>query len=1238
MRMIKDPEGLGAELQLFPTDLASFLGCRHRTGLDLSAAAGRLQPPQWTDAMAEALKERGAQHERGYIDSLKQQGLAVFEARIQPDPEAATERAMRDGAEVIVQAALGSDPWFGYADVLRRVAAPSRLGAWSYEVVDTKLARTTAGRTILQLALYSELVAGVQGREPESFHVITPDPQRAQQSFRYAEHAAYYRLVKRRFLEAVAGGGDALVAENYPDPVGECEMCRWWPRCDTRRRADDHLGFIAGIGRIQRVELAGQGIATLDAAAGLALPVPFAPRRGARETYTRIREQARLQREQRVLGKPVYELLEVAPGLGLASLPAPSRGDLFLDLEGAHFAREGGREYLFGVWRDGGYEAWWARDDAGEKAAFAAFIDCAIERFRDDPAMHIYHYGQYEPTALKRLMGRHATRCEELDHLLRNDRFVDLFAVVHHGVRAGVESYSIKKLEQFYGFRREVELGDANVNLRLVELAVESGADAELPAAAAAAVAGYNRDDCRSTEALRGWLETLRLELLQRGIEVPRPAPKAEAPPEAVRALDAEVEALRARILKDLPDSASDPQHPQHPCWLLAYLIDWHRREAKAAWWEYFRVRGLGDAELEFEPQAIVGARFVARSLVTNTKTGKPTGSFIDSYQYPRQEIELSPGSDLTRRDESPLGAVVAHDRAARTIEVKHTSGAIDRDPGPLFGMRVFRTDVAQRVVMAIANHPDPWTCGVQLLLREKPRLLSRAPFARSVFDATVDDFAVRVASDLDRSVLAVQGPPGSGKTTLGARMILSLLRAGKRVGVTAVSHKVVRNLLDAVAKLARESGMSVELGHKNGDKDGAVPAAATGTVARNGAAQATASGVANNASGDGRVACAVQLFDDNRKALEWLAAGPRALGGTVWLWSSDAARATVDVLFVDEAGQMSLANVLAASRAADSLVLLGDPNQLEQPQKGTHPDGVGVSALEHILGRARTMPPDHGIFLPTTYRLAPDLCRFTSEAFYDGKLHPEPGRERQQLVGTRGFDGSGLWMAPIPHDHNKNWSTEEVEAVSAIVDRLLANEYAPTSGERSSAASERAFGVSESTSGVSESASGVSESASVTSESASVAEEGSALKGRPHWVDHHGASHPLTGADILVVAPYNAQVNRLTERLRDRGVSVGTVDKFQGQEAPVVIYSMATSRAEDAPRGMEFLYSLNRLNVATSRARCAAIVVASPLLFQPDCQTPRQIQLANALCRFAELAREANHELELQNRAAGGG
>jgi uncharacterized protein len=259
----------------------------------------------------------------------------------------------------------------------------------------------------------------------------------------------------------------------------------------------------------------------------------------------------------------------------------------------------------------------------------------------------------------------------------------------------------------------------------------------------------------------------------------------------------------------------------------------------------------------------------------------------------------------------------------------------------------------------------------------------------------------------------------------------------------------------------------------------------------------------------------------------------------------------------------MSLANVLAISQAGKSLVLLGDPQQLDQPIQGSHPEGTDVSALNHLLDGRQTIEWDHGLFLEETWRLHPDICAFTSETFYESRLRSRPGLENQRIVSAGLIQGSGLRLLPVPHNGNQSSSPEEAYRALALVRSIL--------------------------------------------DSQSV------------WIDKDGNERRLTLNDILIITPYNAQVFELQERIP--GARIGTVDKFQGQEAPVVVYYLATSAPKDAPHGMEFLYSLNRLNVATSRARCVCVMIASPDLFEPECRTPRQMQLANAFCRYREVA-----------------
>ena len=593
--------------------------------------------------------------------------------------------------------------------------------------------------------------------------------------------------------------------------------------------------------------------------------------------------------------------------------------------------------------------------------------------------------------------------------------------------------------------------------------------------------------------------------------------------------------ALRERMLEGIPPEASEPTHHDHVRWLLAYLIDSHHREEKAEWWEFFRLRELPEEDLFDEPEAIAGLEHMGEVGLFLSKKGKPTGSTIHRYRYPLQEVELAEGDKLRRQDDQPFGEVLALDRLGRTLDVKRGKGADDH-PAAAFSLDVVGTRSLQDSVMRFAEraHGSGYaaTCAGSDLLHRRPPRLREGVFSPQE-NESIANFAVRIAPALDRTTLAIQGPPGAGKTYVGARMIRAAVLAGKRVGVTASSHKVVQNLFDVVREQALAAGENIQLGRKPKDDEEVPPN--------------------------------VQPFKSNETALGAVRAREvQVLGGTAWLWADESASGSVDLLFVDEAGQFSLANTLAVAEAADSLVLLGDPQQLAQPQKASHPDGVGVSALGHVLGESETMPAALGVFMPETWRLAPGVCDFTSELFYGGRLRPIEALVNQQLTSAGGLDGAGLWWLPVQHEGNRSASDEEVAAIGDLVAKLQ----------------------------------------------------------RASWVDENGITKPLMAADLRVVAPYNAQVNRLAARLEPLGVPVGTVDRFQGQTCAVVIYSMATSRPEDAPRGMEFLYSLNRLNVATSRARCAAFIVASPALIEPQCRTPRQMQLANGLCRFVELAR----------------
>ena len=630
---------------------------------------------------------------------------------------------MRDGAPIVAQGALQSARWGGRTDILRRVEKPSDVGSWSYEVIDTKLARETKGNTILQLCLYSDLLADTQKLYPEFAYVVTPGSDFKPRAFRYHDYAAYYRWV-RNGLERALNDHTAL----YPEPKPHCEICRWRLQCNAKWREEDHLSFVAGISKSQIAELGRHGITTLAALAAVPLPLPWKPDRGAVQSFERIREQARLQMHGRIAGATVYEPLPAVPGFGLARLPPPSDGDIFFDLEGDPFVDDGGLEFLFGyTFKDAtGTEVVttdWALSRDDEKAAFERFVDFVMARLEVYPDLHVYHYAPYEPAALKRLMGRYVTREDEVDRMLRGRMFVDLYAVVRHAIRASVESYSIKKLEPLYDFQRTVGLPDAAAVLAKVQASLELGDFDGIGAEERTAVAGYNRDDCLSAWRLRDWLEKVRSELVAAGKTIDRPAPQSGEAGEDLSAWQQKIAALIERLTHDVPVDPAERSQEQHGRWLLAHILDWHRRENKAVWWDYYRLSALSADELLDERAGLSGLTLVGT-------VGGTLKAPIHRYSFPPQETDLRGGEDLRLIGGEKFGKVEAISLESWTVDIKKRKDTADVHPEAVFAHDIVDSQVQAEALVRLGDYvaehgllsEGPYQAARDLLMVAAPR------------------------------------------------------------------------------------------------------------------------------------------------------------------------------------------------------------------------------------------------------------------------------------------------------------------------------------------------------------------------------------------------------------------------------------------------------------------------------------------------------------------------------------
>lgn len=1099
-------------LRLSASDLMRFKSCAHATTLDLrKIEVGDIVPGADSEE-AELLQRQGDAHELAFLEGLKAEGRRVVEIPKDGVPLEESVRltveAMRSGADVIFQGAFLDGSWGGYSDFLERVERPSTLGNWSYEVSDTKLKRSPDPKHILQLVLYSDLVAKIQGVLPERAHLQLGDGTRF--SVRLSEVAAYARHARGRFENFLE-----TRPATRPEPVAGCALCPWGGHCQAQWEAEDSLALVAGLTRSQRGKLEDAGITSMTGLGGLDRSVPkLAP-----EIQQRLVVQARLQSERRSGGPPSFALRDMEAGRGFDLLPEPDEGDLFYDIEGDPYYPDG-LEYLHGVWfREGGewtFKSFWAHDRAAEGEAVAQLLAFFMDRLARFPRAHIYHYANYEIAALRRLTADHRLGEPTIDQLQRERRFVDLYKVVSGGLIASERGYSIKDLEAFYMAKRDSDVATAGASVVFYERWRDNG-DGEL----LAQIEDYNRTDCISTQLLRDWLVSS-----VRPGDLPWPNLAHEVRSSADGRIEqedtelAEHYARFARLRERLGAEIGD---------LLFDLNYFHKREDKPKYWAIFDRLAQDSDQLHDDLDCIAGLEAITPPVPVKQSTER-------TYRFSPQETKLRAGQRPCLKPASmpESASLVSLDKEASTLVLRrgNRSGPLP-DRLDLLPEQPLRNTVMRDAIAAVSDGMIAGSAAHQaiehLLTRSLPSFRTGARPAGVVNPA--EDLIEEVhdaIADMDRTTLAIQGPPGTGKTFVGAEAAARLLAAGKRIAVASHSHKAIENMLKAIAERSEAAGRQVNIVHKGGDDDG---------------------------TGVGSAHRFMRVVNDN-DAPE-IAAFP-VVGGTAWLFARFVAPA-FDYLFVDEAGQVALANIVAMSRAAHNIVLFGDPMQLPQPIQGVHPGQSGVSALDYVVGGSRVIAPELGIFMPVTRRMHAGICSFISEAVYEGKLDCEEGAKRQSLTSADGIPLVGATFRAVDHSGRSQVCPEEIDAIRETIGNLVGSTYR----------------------------------------------------------DRVGKERRLTADDIMVVAPYNAQVNALAEALP--AIRVGTVDKFQGQEAPVCLVSMTTSSADELPRDIEFLFSLNRINVAVSRAQVLAMVFASPRLLDVPCRTIRQMTLVNTLCMLAE-------------------
>jgi len=1105
------------QLRFSPSDLAQYMESRFvswMTRYDLERPGELTRDSD--DPVLELIRRHGREHELSVLESLRAEGRRIVEIR--GGDFDATRAALRDGADVIYQAALARGPFVGYCDFLLRCEGSSRLGPFRYEPLEAKSARHVKPGAVIQLACYAAMLEAFQGARVRELHLALGGSERIRLS--HARLSYFFDYLQREFIEF----HQDFDPETMPQAEPGVRLSPWETESRKRMLAEDGLAQVADITTAQIRRLRQAGIATRaalaghdgSAVAGLMTVV-----------LERLIHQARLQLASDEKMRPVYELLpgnSRGRGPELTTLPDESTLDVYFDLEGYPF-EVGGLEYLWGAVDGKGFTEWWAFDAAQELEAFRAFMRWVLDRRTRDPSMHVYHYGAYETNVLKRLAARHTTLESELDVLLRQECFVDLYRVVRNGIRIGEPSYSLKNVERLYREHRDGDVETAVDSIVQYDRWMQSGEPRDWRRSTILAeIRRYNCEDCESTRELAAWLRAQKESDGRPAIEAEPERPESER-----RRKDRE----RRENLHEQLQASEGRRAPFAP--LFAQLLEFHRREDRPAWWAFFDQRDKSEEQLIEDFNCLAGARYMrpARG-AGNDRTFR--------YDFdPGQQTKIDAGSTCYVDGDLSLPVQVTAmelERGAVRLEFPTASWLQLERTAPrkisLIPRETYHTDTISRSILLLAQHYVERGELPQALLhyleRRAPAIEGhgQGPLVSSGETATAA--VPRLCAGMRETALIIQGPPGSGKTTTAARAIVDLLKRGATVGVASNSHKAILNLLAACVEAGPESLRPLKAGGEATD-----PFFRRHPQIR----RVTNRDIGGSLERHGLV------------------------GGTAWLFCRDDMAGRLDYLFVDEAGQVPLANLVGMSRAARNLVLVGDPVQLPQPTQGAHPGESGQSTLEYALDGAATIDAELGVFLDRSFRLHPILCRTISDAFYDGRLNAAPGRENRIVRIDAALEtevrSAGLAFVPVEHDGNAQSSPEEVEKIVSLVERLAVCEVTGLDG---------------------------------------------------------AVAGTLGHAGILVVAPYNLQVRALRRAL-PQTVRVGTVDRFQGQEAPVVLISMCASDATRSSRGLNFLLDPNRLNVALSRARCLAVVVGHPGLIRARARSVEQMERINLFCRI---------------------
>jgi len=1134
--------------------LKNWLACNYTTINQINEKELKKKESSITE---ETRKRRGDQFEEKIYRKLIKKYPKHIKIKNDENRIEKTKEALRKGYDLIHKAYFEYEGWHGEIDFL--IKNKNKKGKWTYEVYDTKLSSVAKPEHIIQISIYSEWIAKQQDNQWSDFMYLILGNEE-EKKYKTQDYQIYFQKHKENYLNFLKS--DTLKKNTRPERCSFCVLCEWADVCEKQWEDEDHLNQIANIRKDQIKKIEKHGIKTLKQFSKLKETEKI--KELSSNIFKKHLSQSKLLIKYQETKKPQYKILPLINERGFNKLPKPdSNGqDLFFDIEGLDKILnpeetgndKSGLEYLFGIYNHADkkepFKCFWAHNQSEEKEKFDDLLNFFEKHLNKYPDAHIYHFNHYEKTSLTKLSQKHGINTGRVNTLLREGKLVDLHKVVTQGMQISEKEYSLKNLEKFYDFKRKGEIQKAHEStdkyLDWIEIKDKKLLEE---------IKTYNREDCESTYALREWLvKKIRPQISNVSWSI------YKEPEKKIKDWEKDNVPFIKLINKELKNSKIKD--------ILTNILGFHKREDDIFWQDIFRRAAEKNDEDLIEDAKCIGNMEKIKSV--SDENDRRGSNKIYTYKFEKQDYKVKENKNVLKAlesnlDENKVGRVLKIDdinNNENTIKIRSkeelpkilsiiTEGYVDSSP---------IINAIRRFVDSASKDAKKYNATYEILKKNYPKIKNIKEGENIIKDGDFLKESLKAVKDMNNSYLYFQGPPGVGKTYTAAFIIIELLKKGKKIGITAQSHKIIFNLLKKIEELSLKDKFSFKGFHKAGaDKDKRFEG---GNFIKNA----------------GRVKTGPKKTDwEDEMKLEFSKMNADLFSGTAWCFTgvnnkklpfSDqrpVCDQKLDYIFIDEAGQLSIADIVAISLSAKNIVIIGDQMQLSSPISAVHPGESGLSAPEYLLENQDTINSDKGIFIDKSRRLHPKICNFISQNFYDGRLKNLPLTEKRKIIFSKKeslLSESGIVMIDAKHKEIcRQKSIEEGKLIKNFYDRIIGSTFIDP---------------------------------------------------------NENIKKKMDVKDILTVAPYNVQVNYLKSIL-PKEARVGTIDIFQGQEAPVTIISMTTSDPESLPRNVDFFFSRNRLNVAISRSQCLSIVIMNKKILDIACKKIEHIRLVNTFMKLLE-------------------